>query len=59
VSALMRNTEASQWLASPRLQIVENKGQDKAASMSDFRLTVIQKRLQGADGDPQSAGAGQ
>jgi len=59
VSALMRNTEGSEWLASPRLQVVENKGQDKAASMSDFRLTVNQKRQQGTEENQESAGVGQ
>ena len=44
VSALMRNTEDSEWLASPQLQIVENKSTDKAAGVSDFKLAVKQQR---------------
>jgi len=53
VSALMRNTENSDWLTNPRLRIVENRAQDKAAGMNDFRLTVAQQRRK-AD-DAQSA----
>lgn len=48
VSALMRNTEASPWLANPNLQIVQNKGQDKDATLSEFSLQVQQKRAKPA-----------
>lgn len=44
VSALMRNTEGSEWLTDPQLQIVENKSEDKAAGESEFRLVVNQRR---------------
>jgi type IV pilus assembly protein PilN len=44
VSALMRNTEGSEWLTAPQLQIVENKSEDKAAGESEFRLVVNQRR---------------
>lgn len=53
VSALMRNSEESEWLDNPQLQIVENKSEDKAAGFSEFRLVVQQKRVtedeEGAD----------
>ena len=55
VSALMRNTEASPWLAQPQLQIVENKGQDKDASPNQFRLAVLQKRDKPTNGDEEQA----
>ena len=42
VSALMRNTEASEWLTDPRLRIVENKERDKAAGMNAFQLIIRQ-----------------
>lgn len=48
VSALMRNTEASPWLESPNLQIVQNKGEDKDATLSEFKLQVQQKRAKPA-----------
>ena len=51
VSALMRNTEDSEWLATPQLQIVENKSKDKAAGFSDFKLVVKQKRRGGDQED--------
>jgi type IV pilus assembly protein PilN len=53
VSALMKKTEDSEWLASPQLQIVENKGEDKAAGFSEFRLAVKQKR-RGKDPDDEA-----
>ncbi len=62
VSALMRNTEASAWLANPQLQVVENPGSDKDATLSTFRLVVKQKRDKnsGEQGEQQPAqGAGQ
>jgi Tfp pilus assembly protein PilN len=40
----MRNTEGSEWLTDPQLQIVENKSEDKAAGESEFRLVVNQRR---------------
>ena len=49
VSALMRNTEASDWLEQPQLQIVQNKSADKAAGMNDFSLVVKQKRPKQAE----------
>lgn len=51
VSALMRNAEQSEWLEDPQLQIVQNKGEDKAAGMSEFILTVRQKRQGESDGE--------
>ena len=54
VSALMRNTEDSEWIASPQLQIVENKSEDKAAGFSEFKLVVKQR---GRDGDEEGEGA--
>ncbi len=54
VSALMRNTEASPWLANPNLQIVQNKGQDKDATLSEFSLQVQQKRAKpAAESNPE------
>jgi len=53
VSALMRNAEQSEWLGDPQLQIVQNKGEDKAAGMNEFILTVRQKR-QGVSEDAES-----
>ena len=53
VSALMRNAEQSEWLDDPQLQIVQNKGEDKAAGMNEFILTVRQKR-QGVSEDAES-----
>ena len=57
VSALMRNTEDSEWLASPQLQIVENKSTDKAAGFSDFKLAVNQKR-RGEDSEEEEEAEG-
>ena len=51
VSALMRLSEASPWLANPQLQIVENKSQDKAAGSSEFRLVINQARSDAASGE--------
>ena len=48
VSALMRNAEASPWLENPNLQIVQNKGEDKDATLSEFKLQVQQKRAKPA-----------
>jgi type IV pilus assembly protein PilN len=48
VSALMRNTEASPWLEKPNLQIVQNKGEDKDATLSEFKLQIQQKRAKPA-----------
>jgi type IV pilus assembly protein PilN len=48
VSALMRNAEASPWLESPNLQIVQNKGEDKDATLSEFKLQIQQKRAKPA-----------
>jgi type IV pilus assembly protein PilN len=56
VSALMRNTEDSEWLATPQLQIVENKSKDKAAGFSDFKLVVKQKR-RGGDQEDEAGGS--
>ena len=53
VSALMRNGEQSEWLDDSQLQIVQNKGEDKAAGMNEFILTVRQKR-QGVSEDAES-----
>jgi type IV pilus assembly protein PilN len=58
VSALMRNTEASPWLANPNLQIVQNKGQDKDATLSEFSLQVQQKRNKpSAESNPEKESA--
>lgn len=54
VSALMRNSEDSEWLANPQLQIVENKSEDKAAGYSEFKLVVKQR---GRDGEDEEGGA--
>jgi type IV pilus assembly protein PilN len=48
VSALMRNAEASPWLEKPNLQIVQNKGEDKDATLSEFKLQIQQKRAKPA-----------
>ena len=48
VSALMRNAEASPWLENPNLQIVQNKGEDKDATLSEFALQIQQKRAKPA-----------
>jgi Tfp pilus assembly protein PilN len=44
----MRNTEASPWLEKPNLQIVQNKGEDKDATLSEFKLQIQQKRAKPA-----------
>ncbi|MEN8174301.1 MAG: PilN domain-containing protein [Pseudomonadota bacterium] len=43
VSALMRNVQASGWMEDPRLNVVENKQQDKAAAMNSFQMKIRQK----------------
>ena len=45
----MRNIDESLWLERPQLQIVQNKSDDKAAGLSQFILSVRQKRPQQAD----------
>lgn len=58
VSALMRNTEASPWLANPQLQVVENPGSDKDATLSKFSLVVRQKRDKKPEDQQPAQGAG-
>lgn len=58
VSALMRNAEASPWLENPNLQVVQNKGQDKDATLSEFSLQVQQKRAKSAaESNPEQESA--
>lgn len=58
VSALMRNAEASPWLEKPNLQVVQNKGQDKDATLSEFSLQVQQKRAKSAaESNPEQESA--
>jgi type IV pilus assembly protein PilN len=43
VSTLMRNVDASPWMASPRLQIIENKEADRqTAAGNSFKLNLTQ-----------------
>jgi len=51
VSAFMRNIEASQWLANPKLAVIENKQKKGDDGLSEFRLTakqVVPKVKEGA-----------
>lgn len=55
VSALMRNVEESEWIANPKLHIVQNK-QAEQQGMSDFRLAFSQKspaKKKKAEGEQQ------
>ena len=56
VSSFMRNIDASEWLADPALQIVENKGGGPAGG-SDFRLFANQ-RSHAAPDDKDGGAAG-
>ena len=57
VSALMRNIEASAWIADPRLLLIEAK--DKTGTgLSHFRLQFSQKAPEGSEGaDERQAAA--
>jgi type IV pilus assembly protein PilN len=50
VSTLMRNIEASQWLADPQLQVIETAKQGGAGS--DFTLFATQKSMTPAEEEP-------
>lgn len=48
VSAFMRNVQASPWIGSPQLLVIENKDQT-GTGLSHFRLGFTQQRLADAD----------
>lgn len=50
VSALMRNIEASDWIGSPQLLLIENKDQT-GTGLSHFRMSFRQQRKRPSAGD--------
>lgn len=54
VSAFMRNIESSDWLADPRLEVIEKKGKgNEQDSSRSFVLHLSQVSVDTADGDPK------
>lgn len=53
VSALMRRMDRSEYLASPRLEVIE---QDKADRISSFRLSLVQERPDSDETEENSDG---
>lgn len=43
VSAFMRNLDASEWLANPRLEVIQAKGRDKVSSFS-LRVDQVSRK---------------